>query len=167
MNCLRTAVLPVIVAGALALAPAARPQTIPTGEALALAVEASEAGDWTGAASLAGQTRNPVAADIILWMRLRDGVGGWQEYEGFFARNASWPNLATLRRHAERAMPADLPTEAVLSFFEAESPLTGTGALRFASALAGAGRSDAAEAEILRAWRTLAMTGAEAATIAA
>jgi hypothetical protein len=97
----------------------------------------------------------------VLWLRLRDGGGTWPEYADFLARNGNWPGLALVRTRAEQAMPAGLPAEAVIAFFATEAPRTGAGALRHADALMTSGRNDDAEAEIVRAWRELSMTGSE------
>ena len=59
----------------------------------------------------AARTGSPVAKDIVLWTRLRDGAGTWEEYGGFLARHPDWPGLQTLRRAGERQMPEGMPPE--------------------------------------------------------
>ncbi len=169
MRVFTVAALPFALVAALAAAPGAGSPPIDSGEVatLADAIGKAEAGDWAGAADLAGRTGEPVGSDIVLWIRLRDGVGDWSEYKGFLARNPAWPSLGLMRRHAERSMPADLPATVVLGFFQDEPPLTGTGAFRYAAGLAALGREAAAEAEILRAWREMSMALGEQDTIAA
>ena len=50
-----------------------------------------------------------VAAEIVTWLRLRDGTGDWPDYTAFLARNPDWPAAASLRRQAETRMPKGLP----------------------------------------------------------
>jgi soluble lytic murein transglycosylase len=147
--------------GAIALSSSAAAQTAEPGASLARALDEARTGDWTAASATAGETGNRVVEDIVLWLRLRDGGGTWPEYADFLARNGNWPGLALVRTRAEQAMPAGLPAEAVIAFFATEAPRTGAGALRHADALMTSGRNDDAEAEILRAWRELSMTGSE------
>ena len=129
--------LPALLAGLWLGAPlAAAAQTTAQASLLAQALDAAATGDWTEAATLAAWTGSPIAKDIVLWTRLRDGAGTWDEYEAFLARNPDWPGLATLRRAGERQMPKGLPPEEVIAFF-AEPPQTGTGSLRLAEALDG------------------------------
>ncbi len=155
-------ILPTLVLGVALSAPPPAPALTPQqGETLVRAVAEAGDGNWSAAMALAGESHSAVARDVVTWLRLRDGIGDWSEYTEFLARNPDWPSLALVRRHAERTMPVDLPIGAVLTFFAAEPPLTGTGALRFAAALEAEGRADAATGEILRAWRTMSMTPAE------
>ena len=110
------------------------------GALLARAIAAAGSGDWLGAKTLAAETGDPVAADIILWLRLRDGAGNWEEYGAFLARHPDWPGQAALHRAGERQMPSGQPPETVFAFFEGRPPETGIGALRLAEALATSGR---------------------------
>ncbi|HET9067255.1 MAG TPA: lytic transglycosylase domain-containing protein [Amaricoccus sp.] len=153
--------LPALLAGVWLAAPGAAPaQTTAQASLLAQALDAAATGDWTEAATLAAWTGSPVARDILLWTRLRDGAGTWEEYGAFLATHPDWPGLATLRRAGERQMPKGLPPEAVVAFFAAP-PETGTGSLRLAEALKAEGRTPEAEAEIVRAWTSFSLTGAE------
>jgi soluble lytic murein transglycosylase len=149
------------VVAALGLAGPAPAQTAAQGALLERALDAAATGDWVEAASLARQTGMPIAEDIVLWTRLRDGAGDWDEYGGFLARHSDWPGRAALQRAAERVMPSGQPPAAVLAFFAGEPPQTGTGALRLAEALSLSGRRSEAEAEVVRAWTQFSMTAAE------
>jgi soluble lytic murein transglycosylase len=148
-----------LVAAALALAPAIlAAQTPQQGRTLARALDEAREGNWTTASSYAGRIGNRVAADIVLWTRLREGVGGWQEYAAFIARNADWPGLAILRRHGERKLPPDADPDAVIAFFGEAEPVTGTGALRLAEARTARGHRGEGLDTILRAWPVIALT---------
>ena len=160
--------IPVIALATLLGSAAAVPaQTTAQGRLLADALDAAGEADWAEAKDYAAATGSPVAGDIVLWVRLRDGAGSWDEYLDFLARHPDWPAQATLRRAGERQMPPGLPPGAVLGFFAGEPPQTGTGSLRLAGALAASGREPEAEAEVLRAWRGYSMTGAERTAVLA
>jgi soluble lytic murein transglycosylase len=158
--------LPALLAGLWLGAPAPAPaqttaQTTAQASLLAQALDAAAIGDWSEAETLAAWTGSPVARDILLWTRLRDGAGIWEEYGAFLARNPDWPGLATLRRAGERQMPKGLSPGEVAAFFAGGAPETGTGALRLAAALAASGREAEADAEIVRAWTSFSMTQPE------
>lgn len=146
---------------------AARPR--PSAEAVALteALAAARTGDWTTAQSVVARSGSGIATDLVLWLRLRDGLGGWGEYQAFLARDPGWPNRDTIRRHAERAMPQALPATVKLAFFREQPPLTGSGAQRLAEALETTGQQAAADKEIVHAWRTMSLTEAERQAILA
>ena len=150
------AVAAVLAAGAPACA-----QTAAQGALLERALDAATAGDWPEAETLARRTGSKVAADLVTWVRLRDGAGDWDDYQRFLELHADWPGLAAMRRSAERQMPSGQAPEAVFAFFAGEPPQTATGSLRLAEALATSGREPEAEAEIVRAWRDYSMTGPE------
>jgi soluble lytic murein transglycosylase len=155
---------------ALAAAPLAAPggaeaQTAEQGRLLAQALSEARSGNWTNAAAYAGRTNSAVVRDIVLWTRLRDGVGSWQEYQGFLSRNPTWPNIVTLRRHGERLIPQGADANAVIGFFGGEPPRTGTGALRLAEAYAARGRGGEAQAMLVRAWPDLSLSRDEQAAL--
>ncbi len=132
--------------------------SIVQGAALAEAMRAVRAGDWRVARAAAG---DPVARDIVLWHELRARRGTWEEAADFVARRPDWPGMPLLRARAEGLIPADAPAGAVLAFFGEAAPETGTGAVRLAAALRAAGRAEAAQDVLIRAWRTVQMTQAQ------
>ena len=131
------------------------------------ALAAAAGGHWAEARGFAAQTGAPVAEDVILWSRLREGIGTWVEYKDFLARNRDWPGLASLRRAGEHLMPPGLSPGEVGRYFLAGLPQTGTGSLRLAEAFTETGRQPAAEKVILRAWLELPMSAPERAAIRA
>lgn len=135
--------------------------------AMTEALAAARTGDWIDAESITARMKDPIAQDVVLWMRLREGLGGWGEYQAFLTRDPGWPSRDAIRRHAERAMPAALPATIKLAFFRAQPPLTGSGALRLAEALAATGQTEAADKEIVHAWRAMSLTEAERRAILA
>jgi len=150
------------LAAALSLA-AAVPAAAPAEDAAALkrALILADGTDWRDATEVA-RGAGPLSADIIEWMRLRaaDGGGTARDYLDFLARNPDWPGLRLLRRMGEPTL-AGQPPETVIAYFAAEPPQTGTGALILIAALDAAGRGAEAEAEAVRAWRSLSLTREE------
>ncbi len=135
------------------------------GERMRAALEAARKGNWADAAAQARRIGLAEAVDIVEWQRLRDGVADWRAYADFVARRPDWPGLALLRRRGEAAIPAEADPAQVVAFFGGNQPATGTGVVRLASAYAALGRRGDAEAEAVRAWRTLAMAEGDEARL--
>lgn len=119
------------------------------------ALELMRAEKWDQAARTAGR-QHSVARDIIEWHRLRAKLGSARDVEEFLARRPDWPGLAYLRRQNEAAI-ADAGRDSILTFYANQRPQTAEGALSFGRALIDAGRQGEGEAEIVLAWRTMAM----------
>ena len=132
------------------------------GQALAAALEAYNRGDLAGGSAAAQTLDDPVALDLLAWTRLRRGEGDFSEYISFVDRNPDWPGLRYLRRQGEPSIPSGGNAADVLDFFAEELPQTGAGALAYARALEETGDRAAAEAEVIRAWTSLVMTGSHA-----
>ncbi len=143
----------------LALSPlSARADT----EALGLALAALDRGDLGLAAQAAAPISDPVALDILSWTRLRRGGGDWQEYIDFLDRNPDWPGLDFLRARGEPSIPSGADPARVIAYFADHPPSTGAGSLALALAHQDRGDQAAAEAEAIRGWTTITMTGEEA-----
>ncbi|MFY0679079.1 MAG: transglycosylase SLT domain-containing protein [Thalassovita sp.] len=141
-------------------------ETTPGSDPLARALSAAEKKDWDAAKTLAIKARDPLATDLVEWSRLRAGQGEPQEVLAFLSRRSDWPGLKLLRRRSEKAMSTASPQQ-IRSFYGGVSPQTGTGVLAYADALRHAGHSGAVEAELVLAWRTLALSEAEQAAFVA
>ena len=131
------------------------------GDLLSAALLAVEADDWVLAEHYADQISDPVGTEIILWSRLREGEGDWQEYLNFLEHHADWPGLKRLRKQGEDVIPRDANPKTVRAYFLNQAPQTGRGALRLAEALRAQGRNSEARDEIIRAWRDLPLTREE------
>ncbi|MDU8911334.1 lytic transglycosylase domain-containing protein [Aestuariicoccus sp. MJ-SS9] len=132
---------------------------------LARAMEALRDGNWA-AAQIEARGDGQVALDVILWHHLRAGNGDAGQVMDFLARNPDWPGLPYLREKSEIAM-AEAGHDAVLAFFGDSRPQTGTGALALARAHVAKGDPGLAEADVVIAWRTLAMSDEEQAALLA
>lgn len=131
-------------------------------EALADALAAYNAGDLARGSEVAQGIDDPIALDLLAWTRLRRGEGDFGEYIAFLDRNPDWPGLSYLRRQGEPSIPEGGDPRNTLDYFAAMLPQTGAGALAYARALEETGNRAAAEAEVIRAWTTLVMTGPHA-----
>jgi soluble lytic murein transglycosylase len=131
-------------------------------EALGLALDALARGDTTLASQALTRIEDPVARDIVEWQALRRGGLPWGDYVAFLARNPDWPGLPLMRARGESSIPAGAPAEAVLAYFEPQAPQTGAGALALALARQASGDRAGAEAEAIRGWTGIVMTGEEA-----
>ena len=135
------------------------------GDLLSSALAAMAEKDWVTAEHFAGKISDSAAADLVLWERLRQGEGSWDEYERFLAEHADWPGLQRLRRAGEEVIPRNHDPVSVRRFFEAQPPQTGTGSLRLAEALQAQGRTADARAEAIRAWRDMTLAPHEEAEL--
>ena len=126
---------------------------------LQAAMDAMRSGNWAEA-RIAARREGQEALDIINWLNLRAGNGSAAEVQDFLDRNADWPGLPYLRKKSEEAM-AEASHAEVLAFFADDLPQTGTGALALARAQVARGEQGAAEAGIVMAWRTLALSQSE------
>jgi soluble lytic murein transglycosylase len=68
------------------------------GAVVAEALSLGEMGDWVGAEAVAARASDPVISDIVLWRKLRAGVGTMAEYEAYTVRRSGWPGHEALAR---------------------------------------------------------------------
>ncbi|MEM8579523.1 MAG: lytic transglycosylase domain-containing protein, partial [Pseudomonadota bacterium] len=122
---------------------------------LGWALEAAARGNWAEAERIAARD-GAVAADIILWSRLRGGLGTLAEYRAFADRRPDWPDSTVLRQRAEGDVIA-AGDAALLEFFAEAPPQTARGILAHAAALEAAGEDGEAQASLVLAWRTREM----------
>ena len=96
-----------------------------------------------------------LAAAIAEWKQLRQTDSlSFDTYSRFLLAHPGWPGEDAMRRNAERAMDNGGWSPGVAaSYFRRFPPLTGTGQLRFAEALAAINARDDANAAARAAWR--------------
>lgn len=130
------------------------------GAALAEALVEAGKGDWDNAQAIVRRIPDPVAGDIIEWIRLRDGGvdAKWSDYRRFLADHADWPGLDLISSRAEAALPVNSRPADVFRFFDARPPDTGIGALRLIDAYQASGRDDDAIRLAIATWTTFSMT---------
>jgi soluble lytic murein transglycosylase len=107
----------------------------------------------------------PVRGDAIgnavsQWSELRQSeTYSFSTYANFMINYPGWPGEAGLRKAAEKNLRADGESlSTVIAFFSRFPPQTATAALRYAEALAGAGRQDEARVVARQAWTIGALT---------
>ncbi|MBT8153860.1 lytic transglycosylase domain-containing protein [Epibacterium ulvae] len=122
---------------------------------LADAMQAAQSQDWDTARREAGR-RDVIAQDLVEWHRLRAGEGSARDVLTFLDKRADWPGLSLLRRRSEATIARSDP-QSILRFFEQAAPQTGIGALAYGEALIANGRRTDGRAQIIQAWRTMAM----------
>lgn len=122
---------------------------------LGWALDAMRSGNWDAAKQIAARD-GAVAADIIEWHRLRAGRGTFQEAQAFLKRRGDWPGEAYLRKQMEPAA-IEAGDAAMLAFFASQPPQTPRGVWAHAGALLRANKRGDAHANVVLAWRTMAM----------
>jgi len=138
-------------------------QTPPTdtprdnGAKLEAVIDAIKADNWQEATLVAATIPDDAAQIYLNWRSLRAGLGSWEAYAAFVRRHGDWPGLPLLQRAGEPKIPTGRPPQEIVAFFSVTKPQTGRGALRLAEALKALGRTEAAEAEIKRAWANVPM----------
>lgn len=127
------------------------------------AFNAVEDDKWPQALATASRAKDPLLAKMILWLDLSRPNSGhrFSEYQSFLAEGADWPNQAGLRAQAELAMPLDLPSDQVLSWFKGHEPLTFAGTMQLARALQTGGNAAKATEVLRRGWVELDATADE------
>lgn len=143
-----------LMAAALILSLTAVPRMAaadPAADALSAALPHAARADWP-AALAAAEPGGAVVRDLVEWQRLRAGEGLLGEYEDFLKRRPDWPGLPFLRQKGEVAVARSTTPARVLTWFEAQPPRSGAGAVALVRALQGVGRADEAQAEARRLW---------------
>jgi soluble lytic murein transglycosylase len=97
---------------------------------------------------------DPLAEKLVLWDRLRRDSfkGSFSDYSQFLLANPEWPLERALRLKAEQALLSTEPMATRVAFFERFAPISSTAKLRYAEALASAGRMPAAQEQVRSGW---------------
>lgn len=152
----------------LALAPLCAPMPAAAdADMLGAAIDAVRAADWDRATDLRNGLDDATAQAVVDWHLLRAGRGDLAAYERFLAEYPGWPGLPYLRQRGEAGLGTDLSADRVFAYFDGAAPRTGAGVLALAAALQDSEQPQAAEAEVLRGWTEMVLTGDEAAALRA
>jgi soluble lytic murein transglycosylase len=110
--------------------------------------------DTVPASPLATVPHDPVLDDVLRWDRLRrDSYNGtFGEYWGLMRARPDWPQLALLRRAAEKAIDATVSPADRLAYFRQFPPVSAIAKLRLAEAYQASGRAAEAVAAARDAW---------------
>lgn len=99
-------------------------------------------------------SRAGVAAKLARW---KDYVsdrptGDFARMTAFVAANPDWPRGALILRHAEEAISAATPQDALLAWFKDRAPVSADGGMAYAGALLAAGQTEAAAQVARQTW---------------
>ncbi len=96
------------------------------------------------------------------WLAINDKrTTSFDAISRFVNSHPDWPYLNKFRGQAEASMPANLPDVQVIAWFAANEPQTGTGAMRYGSALLNQGRTVEGRKVIRDAWIEKSMSREE------
>lgn len=146
---------------ACALVSPALSQSAEARQALVEAITAGGERNWSRVSALRPSLTDPIARDLVDWVRLRGRQGSFAECRDFAERNADWPGMPLLRQRCESAIPRGGDAAQVEAYFKGQAPRTGIGSLRLAEALIRQDKGVAAAAELKRAWLTFNMDADE------
>lgn len=132
-------------------------QNTPGDAAFRGAFQAAKRGDHD-AAQAAVAAMDPVARDLILWMRLRDGQGTLDQALAFAGTHPEWPEQTRIRREAEALLTPQTPADQVLRLLGDHRARTPAGLIAQVAALRQVGRADAVPAALRNAWPRMSLT---------
>ena len=73
----------------------------------------SDAGLWDKAFNVVNKSSDQVLVDLIVWLKLREGLGSKFEYVDFIRENPHWPGMQLLRRQAEKKIYNDYKNDKI------------------------------------------------------
>ena len=118
-----------------------------------------------GAQPVAAPQDGAIAATIAQWRALQQTDSlPFDSYAGFVMAHPGWPGEAANRRAAERQAGNASPT-AVVAYLYRYPPLTSSGNVAYARALAATGNQAAANEAARKAWRMGSLAASDEATI--
>lgn len=102
--------------------------------------------------------KDPVAAKLVDWIRLRSGYGTASEYQTFLAENPLWPDrLLMVQRLEEALFTHGGSASSIKSYFASEPPKTGIGYAALASAYLAEGNTAEAKKIAAKSWREMSI----------
>ena len=122
------------------------------GDVFSEVLKYTDAKMWSKATEKVDTLNNSVAFDILQWLKLRDGIKDFSNYESFLLLNNDWPGIDLLRLKGELAIDAYIEPSRIRKYFHSHKPLTAIGSLRFAEALLRIQDVKKAQEVIKRSW---------------
>ena len=112
-------------------------------------------------------TSDAIASAITQWKQVQQSDNlSFDSHAQFLLAHPGWPGEAARRKAAERALDtASWSPGVAVSYFRKFPPLTGTGGVRFAQALASTGQPAEANAAARAAWLRGALSSADEAVV--
>ena len=122
------------------------------GEEFGEVLKYTDAKMWSKANEKVDALNNSVAFDVLQWLKLRDGVEDFSNYESFLLINHDWPGIKLLRSKGELSIDSSIAPPRILKYFRSGEPITAAGSLRFAEALLLSKQTKKAEKVITQSW---------------
>lgn len=148
--------------------PVPRPEGLQLQAQLAQALRAAAQDRWRDAASLARGSNDPLAMQLVEWLYLTDSNTrpDWADLRAFAIARQDWPRARMIQEKLELMLPDEANPAEILALFTDRRPISSSGLVRFARALA-AERPTEANQIIPRLWiRTDFTRGDEAVFLA-
>ena len=115
---------------------------------------------WSGVESSMAKINDPVAKDLLRWIRAtRDRRAPTETLEYVHKNLSDWPRLTTVRSLAEKRMfDENWSSRKVMSWFGTEEPVSGEGRAKLAEAHYALGNTDLGDKYLKLAWRESRLT---------
>ena len=118
-------------------------------------------GQWQNVETLSENVNEPAAKTFITWMKLREGMGSFEDYFLFLTHHKDWPGLRMVSIKGESKITEEIPPEKVVEYFEHFSTSTGYGSMRLIKAYVRLKDNQSAKKELVHAWTKLSINKSE------
>mgnify|MGYP003324071352 FL=1 len=118
-------------------------------------------GQWQNVETLSENVNEPAAKTFVTWMKLREGIGSFEDYFLFLTHHKDWPGLRMVSIKGESKITEEIPPEKVVEYFEHFSTSTGYGSMRLIKAYVRLKDNESAKKELVHAWTKLSINKSE------
>ena len=118
-------------------------------------------GQWQNVETLSENVNEPAAKTFVTWMKLREGIGSFENYFLFLTHHKDWPGLRMVSIKGESKITEEIPPEKVVEYFEHFSTSTGYGSMRLIKAYVRLKDNESAKKELVHAWTKLSINKSE------
>ena len=118
-------------------------------------------GQWQNVETLSENVNEPAAKTFVTWMKLREGIGSFEDYFLFLTHHKDWPGLRMVSIKGESKITEKIPPEKVVEYFEHFSTSTGYGSMRLIKAYIRLKDNESAKKELVHAWTKLSINKSE------
>lgn len=119
--------------------------------------------DFPAANALIDQIKNPTLKDIMLWSYYRAPQSGasFKEIVDFYNAHPTWPDRSGLQVRAEEVLNSNVDPQQIISFFDANPPLTPKGVMLYLQTLIQNNQLEKAQKAAKTAWTKVTFSPAE------
>ena len=118
-------------------------------------------GQWQNVETLSENVNEPAAKTFVTWMKLREGIGSFEDYFLFLTHHKDWPGLRMVSIKGESKITEKIPPEKVVEYFKHFSTSTGYGSMRLIKAYIRLKDNESAKKELVHAWTKLSINKSE------